>query len=226
MTNTGKSYERTNFPSKVVYDSWEADDVGLFCKGDFIMQTMILASASPRRRVLMGLLGLPFDCMAPNVDETLPNRLIPQQGVMLLARRKAQSVARAYPDVICIGADTMVVHRSKALGKPRDEQDAFEMLSLLQNDRHDVYTGLCVYQGKPRQCLCDFCHTVVRFGPMSDCDIRSYTRCGEPMDKAGGYGIQGRASAFIHGIVGSYDNVVGLPLALLKSMLAKAGVDV
>ncbi len=190
------------------------------------METIILSSSSPRRRELLSLLGLPFDCAEPHTDETLPDGLLPQQGAVLLARRKAQSVANGNPHAICIGADTMVVHRGRILGKPRDERDAFLMLSMLQNDRHDVYTGLCVSRKDSGLCLCSFCHSVVRFLPMTDGDILSYIQSGEPMDKAGGYGIQGRASAFIHGIVGSYDNVVGLPLAILRRMLIQTGVDV
>jgi len=185
--------------------------------------SVILASGSPRRREILSLLGIDFRCVESKVDETLPDLMPPHQSVMALARRKAQAVSRRYPEALCIGADTMVTYRGMVLGKPKDRGDADSMLRLLSDDRHDVYTGLCVCHGGLRQSICDYRRTTVRFLPIDDDSIQAYVQTGEPWDKAGAYGIQGWASQYVHSIIGSYDNVVGLPLSLLRQMLGQMG---
>ena len=191
------------------------------------MQSIILASRSPRRKQILSLSGLRFVCVDFRRERNAARGAWPRgEGAMCLAARKATAVLTAHPGALCIGADTVVVHRGQVYGKPANEQQAFAMLDRLQNDVHDVYTGLCVCGGKTPELLRDFARTQVRFLPMSEGEIRRYIRTGEPFDKAGGYGIQGKACLYIHSIVGSYDNVVGLPLALLCQMLRKKGVTV
>jgi septum formation protein len=184
---------------------------------------IVLASVSPRRREALALMGLDFQCADSGIEETLGSGIEPHEAVMMLARRKAEAVSKLYPDAAVIGADTVVVHRGLILGKPNDGQEAFSMLKALENDRHDVYTGLCVRHERTHRSLCDFRHSVVRFLPMDDGAIRAYIATGEPMDKAGAYAIQGRAAAYIHGIVGSADNVIGLPMQLLRELLERIG---
>lgn len=187
---------------------------------------IILASQSPRRREALCQLGLKYTWIEPMIDETIPDGMPVQQGVQLLAKRKALQIAEKNPQAVCIGADTLVVLHDRILGKPTDEEDAYRMLTMLQNDSHDVYTGVCVCCKESGRTLTDFRHSAVRFLPMSDQEIRVYIQTGEPMDKAGSYGIQGRAAAYIHGIVGSHDNVVGLPVSLLRQMLLQFDIQV
>ncbi len=187
---------------------------------------IILASQSPRRREALCKMGLNYTWIEPKTDETIPSGMPVQQGVQLLAKRKALQIAQTNPQAICIGADTLVVLSERVLGKPTDDHDAFCMLTMLQDASHDVYTGVCVCCKDSGKTLTDFRHSVVRFLPMSAQQIQTYIDTGEPMDKAGGYGIQGRAAAYIHGIVGSYDNVVGLPMSLLRQMLLEFDVEV
>ena len=181
---------------------------------------LILASQSPRRREYLALLQRPYTCVSPEVDETLAPGLSPHACVMQLAQRKARAVARgAQPHALCIGADTVVVHAGKILGKPRDEADAFAMLSKLQNDIHQVYTGVCICEAGTGRETCSYRATQVQFAPMTPQEIRAYIATGEPMDKAGAYGIQGLGAVYITGICGCYYNVVGLPIALVRQML-------
>jgi septum formation protein len=187
------------------------------------MQTIILASKSPRRRELLAHLGVDFVCLDPAVDETLENGLAPHAAAGLLAANKARAISRLHPQAVCIGADTVVACRGRILGKPANKAEAVSMLNCLQGARHDVYTGVCVRHEAKGVDLRDFCHSTVRFLPMTQEDICAYVDTGEPFDKAGGYAIQGGAAAFIHGIVGSHDNVIGLPLSLVRAMLRRAG---
>lgn len=188
---------------------------------------LILASQSPRRREYLALLQRPYTCISPEVDEMLPENLPPHACVMQLAQRKARAVAKcARPHSLCIGADTVVVHDGKILGKPRDEADAFAMLSALQNDVHWVYTGVCICEAGTMRQACSYRGTQVQFAPMTKEEIRAYIATGEPMDKAGAYGIQGAGAAYIAGICGCYYNVVGLPIALVRQMLMQWDTDV
>lgn len=186
---------------------------------------LILASTSPRRRELLGLLGLPFEVVASGFDEEAlaPAGLTPAEYVMRLAIGKASEVAaRTDGDALIIGADTTVILDGATLNKPIDAADAHRMLRLLSGRTHQVYTGLCliaVRGGVSGEARTDHAATDVTFDALSDETIAAYVASGEPLDKAGAYGIQGKALSFIPGIEGDYFNVVGLPLELLRGLL-------
>ena len=177
---------------------------------------LILASQSPRRRELLGLLGIPFEIRVPNADETMDPTGEPAQQVALVSRRKAEATPRE-EDAVVVAADTIVVCDGTILGKPKDPEDAVRMLRLLSGRTHQVMTGLTVlYQDK----VCSHTEvTQVTFRELSDSEILGYVRSGEPMDKAGAYGIQGGAALFAQGICGDYYNVVGLPVCRLVQVL-------
>ena len=188
---------------------------------------LILASTSPRRRELLGLLGLPFEVVGSRYDEAQvsPLGMAPPDYVMHLARGKAEEVAgRTAEGALVIGADTTVVLDGAYLNKPADAADACRMLRALSGQTHQVYTGLCLIHG-PR-ILTDFAVTEVIFAALSDEVIAAYVATGEPLDKAGAYGIQGKALSFIPHIHGDYFNVVGLPVFLLCQMLPEFGISI
>lgn len=182
---------------------------------------LILASASPRRRELLSLTGLPFTVDAPHVDEhcTLP----PREAVREISRRKALAAAKMHPGKVILAADTLVSVDETALGKPRDEADAFRMLQSLSGRWHQVYTGVSVVdaQGQLRS---EVAVTDVHFEVMSEEAIRRYIATGEPMDKAGAYAVQGVAGLWIDDMRGSHTNVIGLPMALTRCMLEGCGL--
>ena len=183
--------------------------------------TLILASASPRRRELLGLTGLPFLIDAPDVDETCS--LPPREAVKELSRRKALAAAKLHPGCVILAADTLVSVDEKALGKPQDAEDAFRMLSLLSGRWHQVYTGVTVVDiGGSLHCEADV--TDVHFEEMSEDAIRRYIATGEPMDKAGAYAVQGIAGLWIDQLRGSHTNVIGLPMALTRRLLENCGL--
>ncbi len=183
---------------------------------------LILASASPRRRELMGHLGLPFSVVPAAGPETPPPGADAGETARALSEAKAREVAGTYPDAVVIGADTVVEIDGEILGKPRDEADAKRMLRLLSGREHRVYTGVTVIAGGEMESVWE--RTRVFFRPMTEAEIASYTATGEPLDKAGAYGYQGRASLYVERIDGDYFNVVGLPLCRLGTMLEKLGV--
>ncbi len=188
---------------------------------------LVLASTSPRRRELLGLLGLPFEVVASRYDEEQvdPSGMAPPEYVTQLAQGKAEEVAgRVGSDALVIGADTTVVLDGQFLNKPQNEDDARRMLRALSGRTHEVYTGLCLIHGGTVRT--DFARTEVVFAVLSDAVIEAYVATGEPLDKAGAYGIQGKALSFIPEIHGDYFNVVGLPLFLLCRMLGEFGVFV
>ena len=183
--------------------------------------TLILASASPRRRELLGLTGLPFLIDAPDVDETCS--LPPREAVKELSRRKALAAAKLHPGCVILAADTLVSVDEKALGKPQNTEDAFRMLSLLSGRWHQVYTGVTVVDiGGSLHCEADV--TDVHFEEMSEDAIRRYIATNEPMDKAGAYAVQGIAGLWIDQLRGSHTNVIGLPMALTRRLLEKCGL--
>ena len=176
---------------------------------------VILASGSPRRRELCTAMGLTFTVKTSDVDETIPTGTSPREAVEMLSRRKAEAVLPA--DAIVIAADTVVAIGDTILGKPTDEADAHAMLCMLGGRTHDVFTGVTVcYHGR---ILTASAETAVTFRPLRDEEITAYIATGEPMDKAGAYGIQGLGGALVESIDGEFDNVVGLPCRLLKEML-------
>lgn len=178
---------------------------------------IILASQSPRRKELLKLLGHPFRVQVAAVEETMEDLPI-AQAVARLSYRKAAAIGPAQ-DQIVIGADTIVVLEEKVLGKPRDAEDAANMLRSLSGRTHQVMTGVCVLKGK--QVLTHTEVTQVTFRPLTEAEIQTYVASKEPMDKAGAYGIQGGAARFVEGIVGDYYNVMGLPVCRLGLMLEK-----
>ena len=186
--------------------------------------SIILASASPRRRELMQMLGVSDLKIIPAVgEEKAGPGLGPGELVKALAAHKAKEVAaKCAPADIVIAADTIVWHDGRVYGKPHSEAEAAAMLRALSGDTHEVYTGVCVLHGG--QDLRAAERSAVRFRTLSDAEIDAYIRTGEPMDKAGAYGIQGRAALFVEGIEGDFFNVVGLPLCRLGLMLDKLGV--
>lgn len=194
---------------------------------DLSTHRLILASASPRRRELLRMLGLDFEILVSNAEESkgeLPDS--PGEQVMELAARKAGEIAGLHPDALVIAADTIVVAEKQILGKPGDEEDARRMLSFLSGRWHEVYTGVALVKAAEKKRLVDYERTRVKFRPLSREEIDRYIRSGEPMDKAGAYGIQGLGAVLVERIEGCFFNVVGLPLTKLTLMLKEFGVEV
>ena len=184
---------------------------------------IILASASPRRRELMGLYGVPFTIRAADIDETMDPGKPPFDEVARVSRCKALAVSREPEDVV-VAADTIVVCGNQVLGKPRDEEDAARMLRLLSGSTHQVMTGCTVVRGEAIQTFTEV--TDLHFRPLSEGEIARYVDSGEPMDKAGAYGIQGGAALFCEGLTGDYYNVMGLPVCRLLEALQNIAPDV
>ena len=184
---------------------------------------LILASQSPRRKELLGLFRLPFSVQVADIDETMDPALPPAQEVARVSRAKAEAITRTPEDVV-IAADTIVVLGSRVLGKPADEAQALEMLTSLSGKDHQVMTGVTVLRGD--QALTHTEITDIRFRPLSQREILAYIATGEPMDKAGAYGIQGGAALFAEGIHGDYYNVMGLPVCRLWQMLCRVAPEI
>ncbi len=185
---------------------------------------IILASASPRRRELLEGLGLELTICPAKGEEHPEPGLSGGETAKRLSRAKCLEIAsQAGEDAVVIAADTVVCLDDQILGKPVDAADAARMLRVLSGRDHRVYTGVTVSRGG--RVLSDYEETVVHFRPLTEREIAAYIETGEPMDKAGAYGIQGRASLFVRGIEGDYFNVVGLPLCKLGQMLNELGVD-
>ncbi|MBR5571916.1 MAG: septum formation protein Maf [Oscillospiraceae bacterium] len=183
---------------------------------------IILGSGSPRRRELLEKIGiLNFAVSSPEVDETYPDGLSPAQIVCHLSAMKSRAIESGSDDIV-ITADTMVFLDDKRLGKPADEADALAMLTALQGRRHTVCTGVTVRCGG--EVLTEAEETAVIFRSATEEELLSYIRSGEPMDKAGAYGIQGLGSLLVEGIEGDFFNVMGLPLLRLSRMLKHFGV--
>lgn len=178
---------------------------------------LILASQSPRRQELLRLIAPDFEILAADVDEHIENGTSPDEAVMGLAVKKARAVADLRPEDTVIGADTVVALDGKILGKPRDSTDAAMMLRMLASKTHTVYTGVCIIQNGVETVF--FEATEVTFTGMTDKEIAKYVETGEPLDKAGAYGIQGAAAPFISGISGDFYNVMGLPVSALYRRL-------
>lgn len=173
---------------------------------------VILASKSPRRKELLRELFDSFEIITAEVDETLPESIHPKDGVEILAVRKGAPVAAANPDALVISSDTLVELGGVPLGKPTDALDAKNMLRTLSGNTHRVHTGVAVhYKGRA---VSGVDSTAVIFRTLSDVEIDEYIATGEPMDKAGAYGIQGKGGVFVSGYEGSFDTVVGLSVAL------------
>jgi len=181
---------------------------------------LVLASASPRRRHLLGLLGLKFQSTRVEIDEDNYIATNPAEIVCELALRKALVAAKSIQDSIIITADTLVFLNEQILTKPSDQQDAYRILKLLSGQTHQVFTGITILNTKTKKELTDYVKTDVTFRKLDDSEIWAYIKTGSPMDKAGAYGIQDDFGAvFVERIDGDYYNVVGLPLCKLYSML-------
>ena len=186
------------------------------------MANIVLASGSPRRQELLGRMGIhDFAVSVPQVDEVCPEGLTPEETVCHISRQKSGAVQAGAEDIV-ITADTMVFLDGKRLGKPRDEADALRMLSALQGRHHTVCTGVTVRQGE--RLLTRAQSTQVWFREATTEELKHYIRSGEPMDKAGAYGVQGLGALLVERIDGDFFNVMGLPVLLLSRMLAEFGV--
>lgn len=183
---------------------------------------LILASQSPRRKALMELFHIPFTVLVADIDETMDDSKPPIDEVARVSRLKAEATPRTCDDVV-VAADTIVVCQGKVLGKPADENDAYHMLKLLSGKDHQVMTGLTVLRGDTAIVHTEV--TDIHFRELTDGEIRAYIRTGEPMDKAGSYGIQGGAALFAERMVGDYYNVMGLPVCQLGQILKSAAPE-
>ena len=177
---------------------------------------LILASASPRRQELLKLFGIPFIIRVADIDETMDPQASAYDEVARLSREKAMAVSREPEDTV-IAADTIVVCQGKILGKPHSYEEAVSMLQLLSGRDHQVMTGCTVLKGDRAETFTEV--TDIHFRELSDKEIRRYVASGEPMDKAGAYGIQGGAALFCEKMVGDYYNVMGLPVCRLGQVL-------
>lgn len=177
---------------------------------------LILASGSPRRKELLSLFRIPFTVVPADVDETMDPAKAPCDEVARLTAKKARAVKREPGDVV-IAADTIVVCEGKVLGKPKSEENAYQMLSLLSGRDHQVMTGCTVLRGEKCETFTEV--TDLHFRTLSEREIRAYIASGEPMDKAGAYGIQGGAALFCRRMEGDYYNVMGLPVCRLWQTL-------
>lgn len=182
---------------------------------------LILASQSPRRRELFDLIGLAYTPVVSPADENIPLSE-PGAYVEALALRKAEAVFAQHPRACVVGADTIVWQDGRIIGKPKDEADAFCILQALSGKTHTVYTGLAVLAPGSREILHDV--TRVTFRPLAEEEIRSYIKSGEPMDKAGAYGVQGLGAVLVERVEGCYFTVIGLPVPRLYTALKKLGI--
>lgn len=185
------------------------------------MPNLVLASSSPRRKELLEKLSIPFTTYSPNADESVDRDYSPDHIVSTLALRKAKKAAEHFPNSYVIGSDTIVVHEERVLGKPSDRDSARQMLRDLSGCTHSVYTGVAViYKGSV---TAFYEKTDVTFWELSDVEIERYLDSGEPFDKAGGYGIQGKGGLLVKSIDGNYYSVVGLPVSRLSRVLKEMG---
>ena len=184
--------------------------------------SLILASASPRRKELMGLYHIPFQIRAADIDETMDLSADPAVEVGRVSALKAMATPRECDDVV-VAADTIVVCDGHVLGKPHSEDEAVQMLTLLSGRDHQVMTGVTVLRGERSETFTEI--TDIHFRDLSQREIRAYVATGEPMDKAGSYGIQGGAALFCSRMVGDYYNVMGLPVCRLGEVLRAVAPD-
>ena len=182
---------------------------------------IILASSSPRRRELLSMIGLDYKIETSGEEEVQPQGLPPAEYVKTLALQKAHPVADLHPQDCVIGADTIVYLEGEILGKPHDPDMAKAYLTRMQGKQHIVFTGVAVLKGGRADVR--HCETRVTFAPMTQREIDAYVATGEPLDKAGAYGVQGPGGVFVDRVEGNYFNVIGLPLPLLYRMLIDAG---
>ena len=192
------------------------------------MPKIILASASPRRRQLLHQVGAKFEVVTSNVEENIEQQMPASDLVQALAYAKARDVAYHIHDNACIviGADTVVVYNDQILGKPQHKEHAYEMLRMLSGSTHEVFTGFAIIDKHTDKSVKQYEKTRVTFRQLNDREINAYIKTGEPMDKAGAYGIQEIGSLLIESIQGDYFNVVGLPIMRVACLLkSEFGID-
>lgn len=177
----------------------------------------ILASNSPRRKKLLEDAGIQFKIVSPNVNEDVQEKMKPEKLVQVIAKRKAEAVFSQYPNDVIIAADTIVVKDGNVYGKPKDEADAYRMLKDLSDDKHEVYTGVCIQNAS--KSVCFYTMSEVWMKNYNDLQIYDYIQTGEPMDKAGAYAIQGLGEQFVDHYQGDFFTIVGLPLKTLLQEL-------
>lgn len=187
---------------------------------------IVLASASPRRADLLRKIGLQFKIQIADIDEKINSNLNPSEQVKNLARHKAQAVASKLSSGLVLGADTIVVKDNEVLGKPGSPDEARQMLSKLSGCVHQVLTGVALIDAEKGKILIDFESTLVYFRKLSEEEISAYVKTGEPLDKAGAYGIQEKGATLVERIEGCYFNVVGLPIVRVIKMFKQMGLNV
>ncbi|QJA07947.1 septum formation inhibitor Maf [Romboutsia sp. CE17] len=180
---------------------------------------IILASASPRRKEILENVNVKFTVVASNIDEVILDNEPPKELVMRLAFEKCMDVARKNEDALVIGADTIVVMDDQILGKPKNEEDAYNMIELLSNKKHQVITGISLINLSLDKKVIDYVVSEVTFKDLSKETIRDYINTKESLDKAGAYGIQGYGSLLVESISGDYFNIVGLPISRISDLL-------
>ncbi|HBH61304.1 MAG TPA: septum formation inhibitor Maf [Nitrospiraceae bacterium] len=190
------------------------------------MKKIILASASPRRKEILGITGLKFTVCASDYEEDLALSLRPRQLARFLSRKKAETVSGNYRNALIIAADTFIVFKNRLLGKPHTDREAEKMLRMLNGRSHSVITGFTIIDTGTGRKLSRSIETKVYFKRLSSEEIHAYIRSKEPLDKAGAYAIQGLGAVFIEKIEGDFFNVVGLPLCALTDALRQFGVNV
>lgn len=191
-----------------------------------MMKKIILASGSPRRKMLLEQLGLKFEVVPADYIETMKSGMTPEEIARYLSLRKAQAVAKNYPDAVVIAADTFGVISGKIIGKPHNDAEAARILRTLSSRSHRVITGFTVMEAAADKAVSRSSVTTVHFRELSDQEIDAYIHTGEPLDKAGAYGIQGLGAVLVDRIEGDYYNVIGLPLSPLAEVLKSFDIDV
>lgn len=190
------------------------------------MKQIILASASPRRKKLLEQIGLSIKVIPSNIDEKLNPRLKPKGQAEELSLEKAQVISDKYPDAIVIAADTIVYVQGDILGKPKNLEDAKRMIRKLQGKTHSVITGFTIMNKASQKSITDSVETAVTFRKLKESEIKNYIKIEKPLDKAGGYGIQGAGALLLEGIKGDFFNVVGLPLSKVIPTLKKFDIEI
>ena len=185
---------------------------------------IVLASESTRRIDILRTLGVSFSIIPPDIDERKKGDESPKDYVLRIAYEKAQKVGNLFPDKWIIGADTVVVHKGRVLGKPKTEEDAFAMLKRLRATWHKVFTGYCILNMSREIVYQDVAETKVFIKDLTDDEIAKYVNTSEPFDKAGSYAVQGKGGYMVKEIKGSYTNVVGLPICEITEALLSLGI--
>lgn len=188
-------------------------------------QRIVLASKSPRRRQLLEQIGLEFEIRESEYEEDMAAMADPVELVKFLALNKAKAVAQHYSDAIVIGADTFVIFDNQFIGKPKDKDDARRMLRLLSGQTNNIITGFAVIDTATGRVVNGFDRADVTIRELTDEDIENYIETGEPLDKAGAFGIQGVGAVIVEKVDGDYHNIMGLPLSKIYAILKEFGID-